>query len=225
MPGYSRLTQLAALVLAVALAGCQATPAPDSSGGVGEINYEGLATVRSTAFDVAKVRPGVDFGAYSRLVVGVPVLAYRTPDRNAREVLLTEEQQERFRDALVAAFDDEFAGFRALQLSAEPGADTLLLDVRVRDIVASVAAQPVGRSGRAAAMLEATGDAVIVIELRDSQSDEILARGVDAGSTGGAAIRTSDAGVRTRFQSADKLVGAWARKARAGLENLLAERR
>ena len=170
------------------------------------------------------LRPGVDFANYSRLLLGVPELAYRTADPAEREVPLTEEQQERFRDGLVAAFDEEFADFRALELTAEPGAGTLTLDVRVQDIVASVARQPVGRSGRAAALLEASGDAVIVIELRDAQSNEILARGVDSGSSSGAAIRTADAGLRTRFQSAEELVIDWARKARTGLESLLTER-
>jgi hypothetical protein len=225
MPGYPRFTQAAAIILAVTLAGCQATPAPDATVDVGEINFEGLATVTSRTFELAQVRPGVDFGAYSRLLLGVPELAYRTPDRAAREVTLTEAQKDGFRDVLVAAFDEEFAGFKALQLTTEPGADTLTLDVRVEDIVATVARQPVGRGGRAAALLEASGDAVIVIELRDSQSNEILARGVDSGSTGGAAIRTSEAGLQARFRAADKLVSEWASKARRGVENLVGERR
>lgn len=225
MPAYQRYTQTAALMLTALLAGCQATPAPDSVVVSDDVNYEGLATVGSRSFDVAQIRPGVDFGAYSRLVIGVPELAYRTPNRAAHEILLTEAQKDRFRDALVTAFDDEFAGFQALQLATEPGISTLILDVTVQDIVASVAPQPVGRTGRAAAMIEASGDAVIVIELRDSQSHEILARAVDSGSAGGAAIRTADAGLQTRFHSADKLVGEWARKTRSGLEKLLEERR
>lgn len=216
--------RFALIVLVTSLSGCETAPVSDSPAKAVEINYEGLATVTSRTFELVQVRPGVDFGAYSRLLLGVPQLSYRTPDRAAREVALTEEQKDGFRDALVAAFDDEFAGFDALQLTTEPGADTLALDVRVRDIVASVAAQPVGRGGRAAAMLEASGGAVIVIELRDSRSNEILARGVDSGSTGGAAIRTADAGVKTRFQSGDKIVSEWARKARSGVENLLQER-
>jgi hypothetical protein len=214
-----------ALTLVVAsLWGCETAPVSESPAAVTEINYEGLATVNSRAFELAQVRPGVDFGTYSRLIFDVPELAYRTPDRAEREVPLTEEQQNQFRDGLVAAFDDEFADFRALQLTTEPGVGTLRLHVRVQDIVASVAPQPVGRSGRAAALLEASGDAVIVIELSDSQSNEILARGVDSGSTGGAAIRTSDSELLTRFKSAEDLVSEWARKTRAGLESLLAER-
>ena len=212
-------------LLVASLWGCESTPLSEAPAGATEINYEGLATVRSRTFELAQVRPGVDFGVYSRLLLGVPELAYRTPDRAEREIALTQKQKDGFRDALVAAFDDEFAGFEALELTAEPGADTLALDVRVRDIVASVAKQPLARGGRAGAMLEASGDAVIVIELRDSQSNEILARGVDSGSAGGAAIRTADADLETRFQAADKLVSEWARKARRGVENLLQERR
>ena len=211
-------------MLVASLWGCESAPVSESPADVTEANFEGLVTVSSRTFELAQVRPGVDFGAYSRLLLGVPEMAYRTPDRAEREVPLTEEQKDRFRDGLIAAFDDEFADFRTLQLTAEPGASTLRLDVRVQDIVASVAPQPVGRSGRAAAMMEASGDAVIVIELRDSQSNEILARGVDSGSAGGAAIRTSDAELTTRFKSAENLVSEWAKKTRAGLEGLLAER-
>ena len=212
-------------LLVVALWGCESTPLSEAPAGAAEVNYEGLATVRSRTFEHAQARPGVTFGAYSRLLLDVPELAYRTPEPAEREVALTETQKDRFRDALVAAFDEEFAGFDALQLTAEPGADTLALDVRVQDIVASVAKQPLARGGRGGAMLEASGDAVIVIELLDSRSNEILARGVDSGSARGAAIRTADAGLETRFQSADKLVSEWARKARRGVENLLQERR
>ena len=221
-----RLPAKIALTLLVAsLWGCDTSPVNESPGDVAEINYEGLTTVNSRKFDVVQVRPGVDFESYSRLVLGVPDLAYRTPDQAEREVPLTEEQKDLFRDGLVAAFDEEFADFRALQLTAESGAGTLTLDVRVEDITASISPRPVGRSGRAAALLEASGDAVLIIELRDSLSNEILARGVDSGSAGGMAIRTPDAELLTRFQSAEDVVSDWAEKARAGLENLLNERR
>ena len=63
-----------------------------------------------------------------------------------------------------------------------------------------------------------------MIELRDSQSNEILARAVDAGETSGGAIRTPEGELRTRFEAPEKVVEKWAAKARAGLENLLADR-
>ena len=215
----------AALLVVATLIGCESTPATAPPPVVAQINYEGLATVSSAVFDVAQVRPGTDFRAYTRLMLAAPELAYRTPDRAAREFPLSEEQKERFRDYLVAAFDQEFTDFTALELVAEEGAATLTLSVRVEDIVVAVDPNAVGRVGRASALLEASGDAVIIVEVSDSRSNEILARGVHAGSVTGGALRASKDEMRTRFQSGEKLVTQWAAKARTGLENLLGERR
>jgi hypothetical protein len=217
--------KLGILLVVASLPGCGSAPVNAPSAVVATVNYEGLATVRSSAFKRAEVRPDTDFRAYSRLRLGAPGLAYRTPDRAERQFLLTEEQKLGFRDALAAAFDREFAGFTALELVNDPGPATLTLDIRVEDIVAAVARDPVAHAGRAAAFLEASGDAVIILELRDSQSNEILARGVDPGTATGSALRVSKDELRSSFESAEKLVAKWAAKARVGLENLLSDRR
>lgn len=213
-----------ALVVA-SLVGCSSTPAPRPGPGVVEVNYEGLATVRSKAFDVAQVRPDTDFGHYSRLQLGTPELAYRTPDRAERQIPLSKEQMDRFRDSLIAAFDVEFVGFTELDIVDEPGPDTLLLDIRVEDIVATVAPSAVGRTGRAAALLEASAAAIIIVEVRDSESNEVLARGVDASTASGGAMRTPGDQMKVRFQSGDRVVARWARITRTGIANLLKERR
>ena len=114
---------------------------------------------------------------------------------------------------------------RRRELVDEPGPATLALDIRVEDIVTTVAPSAVGRSGRAAALLEASSEAVIVIELRDSQSNAILARAVSSGSASGGALRTPEGELRTRFESSAKVVDRWAAKTRTGLERLLDERR
>ena len=218
-------TILANALLIASLAGCNSTPAPRPDPGFVEVNYEGLATVPSRAFGVAQVRPDTDFGHYSRLQLGVPELAYRTPDRAERQFPLSEEQMDRFRDGLMAAFDAEFTGFKELDIVDEPGPDTLLLDIRVADIVATVAPSAVGRAGRAAALLEASAAAVIIVEVRDSESNEILARGVDASTASGGAVRTSGDQMQVRFQSGDRVVARWASITRSGIANLLNERR
>ena len=215
----------AALVLLASLSGCESTPASASALSVSDVNYEGLATVSSRNFDTAQVRPGTDFRSYSRLIRGTPELAFRTADPAERQLSLTAEQKDRFRNGLVSAFDDEFADFQILELVDEPGPATLALDIRIEDIAATVAPSAVGRSGRGAALLEASGKAVIVIELRDSQSNAILARGVDAGAASGGAMRTPEGELRARFESSEKVVEKWAAKTRTGIENLLREGR
>jgi hypothetical protein len=212
-------------MLVASLSGCATAPAGAPAPGVEETNYEGLATVRSRAFDIALVRPGTDFQAYSRLKLGTPELAYRPPDRKELEFALSEEQKTLFLTSLVTAFDKEFGGFAALELAEEPGPGTLTLAIRVEDIVVTVAPSAVGRSGRGAALLETAGNAVITVELRDSVSNAILARGVDTGAASGGALRTPEGELKVRFDSSEKIVERWAAKTRAGIENLLKERR
>jgi hypothetical protein len=225
MSRHALIVPIAALMLVASLPGCAPTsataPAPDAA----LVNYEGLATVRSRNFDVAQVRPGTDFSAYSRLRLGTPDLAYRAPDSSKRQFPLSEEQKSRFRDNLISAFDEAFAGLQILDVVDEPGPDTLVLAVRVEDIVVTVAPSTVGRAGRGAALLEASGGAVMTIELRDSQSNAILARGVDAADVSGGALQTPEGELRTRFESSEKILETWASKARSGVENLLGENR
>ena len=225
MSRHTLTAAIASLVLVASLPGCANTSATATAPDQSAVNYEGLATVRSKAFEIAQVRPGTDFSAYSRLQLGAPELAYRTPDRSERQFPLSDEQKARFRDNLVAAFGKEFARLQVLEVVDEPGPDTLVLAVSVEDIVLTVSPSSVGRSGRGAALLEASGGAVMTIELRDSQSNEILARGVDAAAASGGALRTPEGELRTRFESSEKILEAWAAKARAGVENLLGENR
>lgn len=225
MSRHAPLATIAAVAIAALFAGCGTAPADVPAPGVADVNYEGLATVRSRNFDTAQVRPGTDFRSYSRLIMGTPELAYRTPDSAERQLPLTVEQKDRFRNGLVSAFDDEFSDFQMLELVDEPGSATLALDIRVEDIAATVAPSAVGRAGRAAALLEASGQAVIIIELRDSQSNAILARGVDSGASSGGAMRTPEGELRARFESSEKVVEKWAKKTRTGIENLLREGR
>ena len=225
MSRHALIVTIASLMLFASLPGCASTSATAPAPDLAAVNYEGLATVSSRAFDIAQVRPGTDFSAYSQLQLGTPELAYRTPDRSERQFPLSEEQKARFRENLVAAFDREFAGLQVLELVDKPGPGTLVLAVRVEDIILTVSPSTVGRSGRGAALLEASGGAVMTIELRDSQSNEILARGVDAAAASGGALRTPEGELRARFESPGKIVGTWAAKARTGVENLLGENR
>jgi len=213
---------LVAAATGAILAACASAPADTPAPGPSVVNYEGLATVRSRAFDTAQVRPGTDFGAYTRITLRPPELAYRAPEQAAMEFPLTGEQKVLFRDALAAAFENAFSGLETLTLTDTPGPGTLALHVRVEDIVAKVAPRSVGRGGRAGALLEASGNAVVVIELRDSQSNTILARGVSAASARGAATRSSGE-VKTRFESSAQVVDEWARIARDGVNALVTQ--
>ena len=68
--------------------------------------------------------------------------------------------------------------------------------------------------------METVGEMTLVMELRDSQSNEILLRVFDRRIVEGAAMLSGDSVVST-WEGVERLVGRWASRAREGLERLL----
>ena len=185
-----------------------------------EFNYEGLRSVPSQRFETAQYRPGVDFTHYRSVYLVAPELEFRRPDRSRQEFPLTAEQQMRFRDYLAASFRDAFASSETLTFVARPGPDVLTVEVRVIDIVARIPANSAGLGSRGSIALDATGQVTLVIEINDSESGEILARGVETRQVRGAAMRR-DTTMLTTWEDVELLVDRWAEVTRTGVEELI----
>lgn len=211
-----RLGILILMAVAASACGLQATHAEPS----GEVNIEGLRQVPARNFEAAFVRPGVTFANYGKLMVDELELAFRTPDREQNQFPLGEDQKIRFRAAMATAFGEELGKLEAAEVVTEPGPDVLALHVRVQDIVARAPGRRVGAAGRAGFAMETAGDMTLVMELRDSQSGEILLRVFDRRSVEGAAMLSGE-GVVSTWEGVDRVVARWASRAREGLERLL----
>jgi len=205
---------LCVLVLALAALGCVAEPVATISS---TVNYEGLADVRKPYFDVAQIRPETVFSGYDGIIVSAPELAFRTPDRSQNQFPLDENQKRRFEAALAAAFSLKLSNLQNLDLKDRPGPSVLELTVRIENITATV---PAGRGTQLGFALTAVGEATLVLELRDSQSQQILARGVDTRAVQGAALG-QDGGVVTRWEDVEKLCSRWASMTRSRLDALI----
>jgi hypothetical protein len=202
------------LLLALAAPGCVAErPVAIAS----SVNYEGLAEVKRAYFDVAQVRPETVFSGYDGIIVSAPELAFRTPDRSQKQFPLDENQKRRFQVALAEAFSLEFSNLQNLDLKDQPGPSVLELTVRIENITATV---PFGQGMQLGFALTAVGEATLVLELRDSQSQQILARGVDTRAVQGAALG-QDGGVVTRWEDIEKLCSRWASMTRSRLDVLV----
>ena len=208
------------LAYALSLAACSASPSTDVTENLTTVGSDGLANVRSRSLDVAQLRPGTDFARYSGLLLNPPELTFSMPDRAEEEFALTDDQQSRFRDIVARAFESEFSKLQSMPLVNERGAGVLALNVRVQDIVANVSQKSLSAAGRGSAFLEASGAATLVIELSDSMSEEILARGIDTSGVEGAAMRQGDEMV-TRWQGIEELSERWASISRAGVSSLI----
>lgn len=185
----------------------------------GEVNIEGLQVVSARNFEAAFVRPGVRFADYRKLMVDELELAFRTPDREQNQFPLGEDQKTRFRAAMATAFGEELGELDAVEVVTEPGPDVLALHVRVQDIAARAPGRRVG-AGRAGFALETVGEMTLVLELRDSQSDEVLVRAFDRQAVEGAGMLSGDSFIST-WEGVDRIVARWASRAREGLDNLL----
>ena len=185
-----------------------------------DVDAEGLQTVKSRYFSTALARPGVDFSHYRGVIVSGVELAFRTPDRAKSQFPLDESQKARFRGLLEQQFSTELAGLENVELVTEAGADVLDLHIRVQDILATVPPRTVGDIGRASFALEALGEATLVIELRDSQSEEVLVRVFDQRAVEGVGMLQGDQAV-TRWEDVESLCKHWAATVRERLDVLV----
>jgi hypothetical protein len=208
------------LLVLVAAAASACGPQPTQPKPTGEVNIEGLQPVPARNFEAAFLRPGITFADYSKLMVKELELAFRTPDREQNQFPLGEDQKTRFRAAMATAFGEELGKLQNVEIVTESGPDVLALRVRVQDIVARAPGRRVGTAGRAGFALETVGEMTLVLELRDSQSDEVLVRVFDRQAVEGAAMVSGD-GVVSTWQGVERLVGRWASRASEGLDRLL----
>jgi hypothetical protein len=207
------------LFLALLVAAC--APQPTVPVAASTADLDGLQEVSSRYFDIAFVRPGVDFGHYQKVILSGSELAFKTPDRSQQQFPLTNEQKNRFREQLDQDFSMELSNLENLSLTDRAGPDALSVRVRVQDILATVPAQATGRSGWGSLSLRALGEATLVIELHDSESGEILARVYDRRAVEGVAIAQQQAAPLMRWEDVESMSERWASTVRDRLDVLV----
>ncbi len=191
-------------------------PQPTTPIDLSETNFDGLEEISSRHFSAAFMRPGVDFTDYQELLLGESELAFRTPDRAKRQFPLTPQQKDRFRRLLDAQFNDAFATSKTLRITNSAGPKVLKLDVRVQDIIATVPPRSVSGVGDIA--LQALAEATLIIELSDSESEEILARVFDRRAIQGTAIAQRQGPPVTQWDQVEAVCDRWAATVRARLD-------
>jgi hypothetical protein len=150
-----------------------------------EVTYDGLVRVERGRMQAAWMRPDMDLGLYSKIAVAPPTLKFRAVRRTSRagrasagseEFPVSEKNQQRLAELLDQTFRDELAKSQHFETVEVLGPDVLVLRSALIDIVSFV---PPTAASRSDTFLSRVGEATLVIELADSQSDETLARAAD----------------------------------------------
>lgn len=155
-----------------------ATAAPKvQTGMLAEVTYDGLHRVDVRTMKKAWAKPQLDLTQYTKIMVLPTAMTFKDADKRSRsEFPLNQHQKDTLKETVLSVFIEELGKSERYTLTNEPGPDVLQIQAAILDIVSRVPPEPVGRGGF---VLSSLGDATLVVELRDSMSDEILARAVD----------------------------------------------
>ncbi len=191
--------------------------------------WDGLTRMKAKRMDAVFLLPGAEFTGYTGVVIEEPVevalrenwqrdvnRSQRSPSRK-----VTDEQVQKMRtevaEALPPIFAKEFekAGWT---IAPAPGPNVLALRSAVINI--DVAAPDTPSAGRVKTYSFDAGSATLAIEVRDSQTRQLLGRAVDARRTPGSSGTlewTTSVSNRADFQA---LFREWSRIIVNGLDDL-----
>ncbi len=171
-------------VLALIGACASSTPTIDTSAEA-EMTFDGLYPVEGGTADAAWARPGADISQYSKIMLQGVGIEYRPGGESGRlfharsgadHYEITDAQKARFVEVMRDALRDELGRSERFTIVDEPGPDVLLIRGGLLDVVSFVPPEPVGRSE---IYLSRVGEATLVLEIRDSVSEAVIARAVD----------------------------------------------
>jgi len=220
---FSRTLTVGFAASVLVLAGCAAsTPTIDTSPEA-EVTFDGLHEVKGGSADQSWARPGVDLSQYSKIMLQGAGIEYRPGGESGRSFSarsrggpyeVTEQQKAGLRAIVGEVFLAELSKSEHFTIVSEPGPDVLLVRGTILDVVSYVPPEPIGPG---AIYLSKVGEATLVLELRDSITDAILARAVDRGVAEDM-TRVSKSSTVTNTAMVKRLVGSWARLLRERLD-------
>ena len=170
---------------ALSLGAC-ATPAPtiDMSEDA-ELTFDGLSPILNSRAAKAWARPDLDLTVYTKIKLQSAGIEYRPGGESGRTMSsrsrggpyeMSEDQKARFQSIAAEVALEELGKSERFTFVDEVGPDVLIVRVALLDVVSFVPPQTTGRSE---VFLNSVGEATLVLELRDSISDAILARVMD----------------------------------------------
>ncbi|MCZ6870031.1 MAG: DUF3313 family protein, partial [Gammaproteobacteria bacterium] len=190
-----------------------------------EPTFDGLYPVsRGNRMQRVWVKPDLDLEPYTKILPHGEGVSFRdVPERprssSANEFPVDAAMQERLPEMARDIFREELERSERYEITDEPGPGVLMIRGTLIDVVSFV---PPDTVGRRRVLLRSIGEATLVLELRDSETNEVLARaadrrGGDRGGTGVEIRQRADARSEVR-----RVLRDWARQLRRRLDSFTA---
>ncbi len=227
---HSPLLRATVLGLGASLiVGCAtSTPTIDTSPEA-ELSFDGLSPVKGGRMDAAWARPDFSLESYSKVMLEGVGVEYR-PGGSKRRTMSTSKSNEffelspetkaRFKESMGVAFEEELAKGKHFEIVTEPGPDVLLIRGGLLDVVSFVPPEPMGRGE---IYLSRVGEATLVLEMRDSQSNAIVLRAVDRRAAEDMAGGFSQSNSVSNSSEFRRVARAWAGIVRDALDRFMVE--
>lgn len=219
---------VAAAAATIYIAGSSAAPKKPriQTGPNAEVSFDGLVRVDRSVVTAAWVKPDLDLTRYKKLMVASEGVKFRALEavsasraRSASQFPVKEENRQRLTGILKEEFTKELAKLQRYQIVDAPGDDVLLVVGAVLDVVSSVPPDiDSAKFASGGVYLTSVGQATLVIELRDSESGEVLARAADKRAA--ESPFTFQANNVTVWSEVQRLAQRWASLLRSNLEQL-----
>ena len=182
-------TSLVALAAAGVLAGCATNTLPPTiqTGPNAEVTVDGLHRVDNSLVQMAWMKPDMDLRGYTALMLDPVFVAYQKDPQDRRRAeqvgagdpnfALSPTQMENLKSWFHEAVVEAFSRDGAYRITTTPGPDVLRISADLLDLVVRVPTERTG--GRSTTFTRTFGEVTLVVEVRDSESGEILARAGD----------------------------------------------
>ena len=192
-----------------------------------EVTHDGLTRVDRAVMDAAWVKADLDLSGYNKLIPIGADMQFRAVDDDGKhyrpgrddqtEFAISEEGKAMLKEIISEAFRESLAKSERYEITNIPGPGTLILIGTLIDVVSKT--PPDDAPGRYEVYLSSVGEATLVLELRDSMTNEVLARAVDrrAAETSGFAVNANPV---TVWSEVRRLANSWANLLRKRLDEV-----
>ena len=214
---------MTAFVVVVGSVGCTTAPPTIQTGPDAEVSFDGLHKVDNTRVDIAWAVPDLDLSGYTKILPVNAGIEYRQVKNRGNTTaarsqggpyFIDDTTRARFEALVNEIVMEELQKSTRFSIVNEPGPDTLIVGGGLLNVTSNV---PPDVGGRSRIYLSNVGEATLVLEVRDSESNRTLARAVDrrAAETigGGTLSKTASGTAEVR-----RLIRLWASRLREALE-------